>query len=117
MQRQEQPSSPWTSRIFVIVFVLILALILAGFLWLVQNAKATLPQENEVISMADAAQRIRTGEVERILLQGDRDVFLYLPDQPRPLYARLDLGTQFTSTIEILGVSAGEIPPLTVESK
>ena len=116
MQRKEQPSSPWKSRLFVIVFVAILALIIAGFIWIVQTAKATLPQENEVISLEDAALRIGNGEVERILIQEERDVFLYLPGQSRPLYAQLALGKTFTGTIEALGVSAAQFPPLTVES-
>lgn len=116
MQSEAQLSSPWKSRIFVIVFVAILALIVAGFLWIVQNAKATLPQENEVITLEDAAQRIGRGEVERILIQEERDVFLYLPGQARPLYAQLALGKTFTTTLETLGVSAERFPPLTVES-
>jgi len=116
MQSEAQLSSPWKSRIFVIVFVAILALIIAGFIWIVQTAKATLPQENEIISVENAAQRIDDGAVERILLQGERDVFLYLSGQPRPLYAQLALGKTFTGTIEALGVSAAQFPPLTVES-
>lgn len=116
MQPTEAPSSPWKSRIFVIVFVLILALIVYGFLWIVQSAKATLPQKEEVISLDEAANRIGKGEVERILLQEERDVFLYLPGASRPLYTQLELGETFTTTMQSLGVSPASFPPLTVES-
>ena len=117
MQNAEQPASPWKSRIFVVVFVAILALIIYGFIWIVQSADAALPQPNEVIKIEDAASRIGKGQVERILIQGDRDVFLYLPGQPRPLYLQLELGTTFTPTLEALGIPAERFPPLTVEVK
>ncbi len=116
MQRAEQIASPWKSRIFVIVFVIILALIVTAFVWIVQSAKTTLPQTDEVITLQEAASRIDSGTVERILLQGERDVFLYLPGQPRPLYTRLELGKSFTTTLEALGIPAERFPPLTVES-
>lgn len=116
MQSEEQPSLPWKSRIFVVVFVAILALIIYGFIWIVQSADATLPQPDEIISVEDAANRIASGEVERILIQEERDVFLYLPDQPRPLYSQLALGETFTTTMEALGVAGDDFPPLTVES-
>lgn len=116
MQRAELPSSPWKSRIFVILFVVILALILAAFVWIVQSAKDTLPQSNEVISLEQAAERIQQGQVERILVQDEQDVFLYLPDESRPLYTRLALGQTFTGTFEGLGIPAVQFPPLTVES-
>lgn len=116
MQNAEQPVSPWKSRLFVIIFVIILAGIVTAFVWIVQSAKSTLPQASEIISVEDAAQRIGSGAVERILLQDEQDVFLYLPGQTRPLYAQLELGTTFTATMEGLGVSPGQFPPLTVES-
>ena len=116
MQRAEQIASPWKSRIFVIVFVIILALIVTAFVWLAQSAKTTLPQANEVISLQEAANRIDSGAVEQILLQGERDVFLYLPGQARPLYTRLELGETFTTTLEGLGIPAERFPPLTVEN-
>ncbi|MFZ1752881.1 MAG: hypothetical protein WBO46_11680 [Caldilineaceae bacterium] len=115
MQSEKEISSPWKSRIFVLVFVAVLALIVAGFMWIVQNAKATLPQTSEIISMEEVAKQIESGSVDSILLQGDQDVFLYLPGHPRPLYARLALGSTFTTTLEGLGVPAGELPPVTVE--
>ena len=115
MQGTEQVASPWKSRIFVVVFVIILAGIVTAFVSLVQNAKSTLPQADEIISMEDAASRIDAGAVERILLQDEQDVFLYLPGQPRPLYARLELGSTFTATIESLGIPAERFPPVTVE--
>jgi len=116
MQPTERIASPWKSRIFVIIFVIILALIVTAFVWIVQSAKSTLPQTNEIISVEDAAQRIGSGAVERVLLQDEQDVFLYLPGQARPLYAQLEVGTTFTATMEGLGVSPGQFPPLTVES-
>lgn len=116
MQGTEQVASPWKSRIFVVVFVIILAGIVTAFVSLVQNAKSTLPQADEIISMEEAASRIDAGAVERILLQDEQDVFLYLPGQPRPLYARLELGKTFTATIESLGIPAERFPPVTVES-
>lgn len=116
MQRTEQPVSPWRSRIFLIVFVSVLALILAAFVWIVQSAKATLPQGNEVVTLEEAAAHLEAGGVERILLQGEQDVFLYLPDASRPLYTRLALGQTFTGTFEGLGIPAVQFPPLTVES-
>ncbi|HRJ40781.1 MAG: hypothetical protein KJZ86_05335 [Caldilineaceae bacterium] len=116
MQNPEQPASPWKSRIFVIVFVAILALIIYGFIWIVQSANETLPQTNEIITLEDAAARIDGGGVERILIQEERDVFLYLPGQPRPLYSQLALGETFTTTMQALGVSPASFPPLTVES-
>ncbi len=116
MQNESSASSPWKSRIFVVIFVLVLALIAAGFIWIVQSAKSALPQQNEVISLEDAANRVNSGSVEQILLQGEQDVFLYLPGQSRPLYTRLELGKSFTSTLEALGIPAGRFPPLTVES-
>ena len=116
MQNAEQPASPWKSRIFVIVFVAILALIIYGFIWIVQSANDTLPQTNEVISVKEMAKRIDGGNVERILIQEERDVFLYLPGQPRPLYSQLALGATFTTTMQALGVSPASFPPLTVEN-
>lgn len=116
MQQTEQIASPWKSRLFVIIFVLILALILAGFVWIVQSAKATLPQSDEVISLEEAASRVSSGEIERILVQGEQDLFLYQTGQERPLYARLELGKTLTGTLESLGVPAGAFPPVTVES-
>lgn len=117
MQNAEQPVSPWKSRIFVIIFVAILALIIYGFIWIVQSADAALPQTNEVISVQEMADRINSGDVERILIQAERDVFLYLPGQPRPLYTQLELGTTFTPTLEALGIQPDRFPPLTVEVK
>lgn len=96
--------------------VAVLALIAAAFLWLVQTAKLTVPQPNEIISPSQAAEQIRAGQVERVLIQEERDIFLYLPSQARPLYTRLEAGQSFTGTFEALGVSAGQFPPLTVES-
>ena len=116
MQNVKHIPSPWKSRIFVIIFVLLLALLATGFFLIVQSAKSTLPQADEIISVEDAAQRIGSGAVERVLLQGEQDVFLYLPGQARPLYAQLELGTTFTATLEGLGISPGQFPPLTVES-
>lgn len=116
MQNAEQPASPWKSRIFVIVFVAILALIIYGFIWIVQSATAALPQTDEIISLEEMAAHIGKGEVERILLQDERDVFLYLPGEARPLYAQLALGTTFTPTLEALGIQPDRFPPLAVES-
>lgn len=116
MQNAEQPASPWKSRIFVIVFVAILGLIVYGFIWIVQSADATLPQPDEIISLEDAANRISRGDVERILIQEERDIFLYLPDQPRPLYSQLALGETFTTTMESLGIASDSFPPLAVEN-
>lgn len=116
MQNVKHLSSPWKSRVFVIVFVLILALLATGFILLVQSAKTTLPQTDEVISLEEAASRIDSGAVERILLQGEQDVFLYLPGQARPLYTRLALGATLTTTLEALGIPARRFPSLTVES-
>jgi len=100
----------------VIAFVLILAAIIYGFIWIVQSADATLPQPDEIISLEDAANRISSGAVERVLIQEERDVFLYLPGQSRPLYSRLALGKTFTTTMEALGIQPDNFPPLTVES-
>jgi hypothetical protein len=73
------------SNRFVIIFVLILIGLLVSFTLIVRWAVAILPQENEVITVTDAAGRIERGEIERILIQEDRDIFLYQPGQPRPL--------------------------------
>ncbi len=116
MQNAEQLSSPWKSRLFVIIFVIILAGIVTAFVWIVQSAKSTLPQADEIISVEDAAQRIGSRAVEKILLQGEQDVFLYLPGQARPLYAQLELGKTFTATLEALGIPTERFPPVTVES-
>jgi hypothetical protein len=116
MQNAEQPVSPWKSRVFVMVFVVILALIVTAFVWIVQSATTTLPQTDEIISLEEAATRISSGGVERVLLQDEQDVFLYLPGQARPLYAQLELGATFTATMETLGIAPGQFPPLTVES-
>jgi hypothetical protein len=103
------------SNRFVVIFVLILIGLLVSFTLIVRWAVAILPQENEVITVTDAAGRIERGEIERILIQEDRDIFLYQPGQPRPLYTRLEPGATFTITLESLGISPEQIPPMTVE--
>jgi hypothetical protein len=104
------------SNRFVIIFVLILIGLLVSFTLIVRWAVAILPQENEVITVVDAAGRIERGEIERILIQEDRDIFLYQPGQPRPLYTQLEPGATFTNTLESLGISPEQFPPLTVET-
>ena len=104
------------SKRFVVIFVLALAALLVAFTLIVRWAVNILPQEDEVITVDDAAARIERGEVERILIQEEgQDVFLYLPGEPRPLYTRLELGESFTETMQSLGVDTVDIPPVTVE--
>lgn len=101
---------------FALIFSLILLGLLVAFTLMVRWAVAILPQEDEVITAVDAAGRVERGEIERILIQEERDVFLYLPGQPRPLYAQLEEGSTFTTTMESLGISPEQFPPLTVET-
>jgi hypothetical protein len=101
---------------FALIFLLILLGILLAFTLIVRWAVAILPQEEEVITVVDAAGRIERGEIERILIQEDRDIFLYQLGQPRPLYTRLEPDTTFTNTLESLGISPEHFPPLTVET-
>jgi hypothetical protein len=105
-----------SSKRFVIIFVLTLLGLLVAFTLMVRWAVAILPQEDEVITVVDAAERIERGEIERILIQEERDLFLYQPGESRPLYARLEEGSTFTTTLESLGISQEQFPPLTVET-
>ncbi|MBX2999430.1 MAG: hypothetical protein KF893_13020 [Caldilineaceae bacterium] len=109
-------SAGLSGRRFALIFLLILLGILLVFTLIVRWAVAILPQENEVITVVDAAGRIERGEIERILIQEDRDIFLYQPGQPRPLYTRLEPDATFTNTLESLGISPEQFPPLTVET-
>ncbi|MBI1297020.1 hypothetical protein GC175_18865 [bacterium] len=105
-----------SSKRFVVIFVLALAALLLAFTLMVHWAGSILPQEDEVITTQDAAARIERGEIERILIQEQgQNIFLYLPDEPRPLYIRLELGESFTETMQSLGVDAVDIPPVTEE--
>lgn len=113
---ETNPSPGTSSKRFVVIFVLVLAALLVAFTLMVRWATNILPQEDEVITVQDAAARLERGEVERVLIQEDgQDIFLYLPDEPRPLYARIELGDSFTETMQSLGVDAVEMPPVTVE--
>jgi hypothetical protein len=105
-----------SSKRFVIIFVLILLGLLVAFTLIVRWAVAILPQEDEIITINDAAGRIERGEIERILIQEERDIFLYQPGQARPLYTRLEPDATFTVTLESLGISPEQFPPLTVET-
>lgn len=102
-------------KLFVVIFVVLLAVVVASFIWFVQTANSILPQEDEVISVEEAAARIEAGEIERILIQEERDLFLYRPGQDRPLYAQLDEGAVFTTTMQALGIPQEQFPPLIVE--
>lgn len=103
------------SRRFFLIFVLFLVALSGAFWWIVQEARAVLPQEGEVLTLEEAAQLLETGEIERALLQEERDVFLYRSGQNRPLYTRLESGRTFTETFGDLGVPAASLPPLRVE--
>jgi hypothetical protein len=100
---------------FAIIFLIILIAIFAAFVWSVQSARSILPQDDEIVSVEEAARMIEAGEVQRILIQRERDIFLYRPNEPRPRYTQLQLGQNFTTTMESLGVTPEEFPPLTVE--
>jgi|GEM_PF-3506201 len=117
MYKNHNSSSPWKSQIFVIAFVAILAFVVWAFIWIVQSASSALPQKDEVISLEEAANHVASGDVEHILIQGEQDIFLYLPGQTRPLYTQVELGKTFTATVEALGVSPDQFPPLTVEGE
>ncbi len=99
--------------------VLILLVALAGLFlavyWIVLQAREALPQEDEIISVTQAAEWIQEGRVERILIQEDRDIFLYLPGRARPFYTQLAPGQTFTETMQSLGVPPSQFPPLIVE--
>jgi HAMP domain-containing protein len=111
------PSSPNNSgKRVVIIFLGSLALIVLAFVALVMTARSTLPQENEIINLEQAAQHVQAGEVERILVQEERDVFLYLAGQTRPLYTRLEPGATITETLTGLGVSVEQLPPIEIDS-
>ena len=98
MQNRNSASSPWKSRIFVIAFVAVLAFIVWAFIWVVQSANSALSQEHEIINLDDVANRIDSGQVERILIQGEQDAFLYLPGHARPLYTQIEAGKTFTTS-------------------
>lgn len=105
-----------SSKRFVVIFVLALAALLVAFTLMVRWAVNILPQEDEVITVEDAAARIERGEIERILIQEQgQDIFLYLPDEPRPLYTQLELGQTFTDTMQSQGVDIEDMPPVTEE--
>lgn len=112
-----ESASGISSKRFVLIFVVLLAILLTGFTLIVRWATATLPQENEIITAATAAELIEGGELERILIQEERDVFFYLPGEARPLYLQLGLGQTFTETMAGLDVSAEHFPPLTIETE
>lgn len=116
MIMETNSSSGISGKRFALIFSLILLGLLLAFTLMVRWAVAILPQDDEVITVIDAAGRIERGEIERILIQEERDVFLYRPGEPRPLYARLEEGNTFTTTLESLGVSPDQFPPLTVET-
>jgi hypothetical protein len=105
-----------SSKRFVLIFVVVLAVLLIGFTWMVRWATATLPQEHEIITAPAAAERLQRGEFERILIQGEQDIFYYLPGEARPLYTQLELGETFTETMAALGVDPAQFPPLTIEA-
>ena len=98
MPNRNSASSPWKSRIFVIAFVAVLAFIVWAFIWVVQSANSALSQEHEIINLDDVANRIDSGQVERILIQGEQDAFLYLPGHARPLYTQIEAGKTFTTS-------------------
>ena len=108
-------ASTVNSKRFVIIFVIILITLLVAFTLMVRWATAILPQENEVISLVEAAQYIEQNEIERILIQEGRDIFLYQPGESRPLYLQLNEGQTFTETMETMGVTPDRFPLLTVE--
>lgn len=105
------------SRVFVLIFVVMLVGILAAFVYFVQTASSTLPQDDEIITVEDAAARIQAGEIERILIQEERDLFLYRAGEPRPLYAKLSEGATFTPTMQALGLTPEMFPPLSIEAE
>ncbi len=100
----------------LIAMAVLILVVLGAFFWIVQEAREALPRSDEIISVRQAADLIRDGEVARVLIQEERDVFLYLPDRARPLYTRLEPGTTFTETFQALGVPPTLFPPLTVEA-
>lgn len=116
MQTTEIQSSV-DSRRFVIIFATSLLLLVLAFWGMVRWAITILPQENEVITLAQAAQGIQANEYERILIQRDRDIFFYRPGEERPLYLQLGLTEIFTETLMAQGVDPSDFPPLTVETR
>ncbi len=107
--------SKFSSKFFVLIFVAILAGILIAFIYFVRTASSTLPQEQEIITSAEAARLIETGAIERILIQEARDIFLYRAGEERPLYTKLSEGEVFTDTMLGLDITPDQFPPLTVE--
>jgi multidrug efflux pump subunit AcrB len=116
MQMSEAESGV-DSRRFVIVFAVSLLLLVLAFWGMVRWAIAILPQEQEVITLTQAAQGIQANEYERILIQRDRDIFFYRPGEERPLYLQIGLTETFTGTMFAQGVDPGRFPPLIVESR
>ncbi|MEZ4634220.1 MAG: hypothetical protein R2873_12770 [Caldilineaceae bacterium] len=109
-------STGTSSKRFVVIFVLALAALLVAFTLMVRWAVNILPQQDEVITVEDAAAYIERGEVERILIQEQgQDIFLYLPGDDRPLYTRIELGETFTDTMQSLGVDTVNLPPVKEE--
>ncbi len=118
---EELPEADGISgRRAVTIILLSLGLLLLAFIGVVSWARSTLPQEEEIITVEEAAQLIQEGQVERILVQTDelgvnQDLFLYLPGQARPLYARLEPGQSITETLRSLGVPDDRLPPIEIE--
>jgi hypothetical protein len=104
-----------SSKLFALIFILILVIIFAAFVWFVQSANRLLPQDHEIISVSEAAEMIQADQVERVLIQRERDIFLYRSDEPRPYYTQLELGQVFTQTIESFGIPTERFPPVSVE--
>jgi hypothetical protein len=110
-----EPSQGVSGKFFAFIFLILLIGIFVAFVWFVQSATALLPQENEIVPLGEAVRMIEAGDVERVLIQRQRDVFLYQPNQARPLYTQLELGQTFTTTLESFGVTPERFPPITVE--
>jgi hypothetical protein len=110
-----EPSQGVSGKFFAFIFLILLIGIFVAFVWFVQSATALLPHEDEIVPLGEAVRMIEAGEVERILIQRERDVFLYQPGQRRPLYTQLELGQTFTTTLESFDVTPDRFPPITVE--
>lgn len=111
VNRSQRSNTNW----YVVLFLIVLIFLIAAFVWMARTATSLLPQSDEIISLSETAQLVQNGQVERILIQEDRDLFLYLPARSRPLYSRLEPGTTVTETLESLGVDRADFPPIEVD--
>lgn len=101
----------------IVLFLITMAAIFAAIVYFTQTAKSLLPQADEILTITEAANLLERGEVDRILIQEEQDIFLYQPGAQRPLYLQLQIGETFTQTMANAGINSSQFPPLTVEGE